>query len=155
MLPMTQMLVPLWCAVELGMSATQIGVIAGAGLSRAFFSIHSGALLDRLGVRKVSFCALLRAYFVDFIPHDSACDILNADAILTYCVPASHHRISPYNWLDRSSNSNWSINSRIAKTHGTICLYFKYLQFRHATTGGLVWDIGQVSAIGGLGWYSR
>ena len=53
-LPMIQLIVPLWCLVSLGMNATMIGIAAGArSLLAAIFSIHSGAVLDRLGVRRV------------------------------------------------------------------------------------------------------
>ncbi|MDA0653377.1 MAG: MFS transporter [Proteobacteria bacterium] len=57
---MIQLIVPLWCLLSLGMSATMIGIAAGARSALAtVFSIHGGAMLDRLGVRRVMiFCAL-------------------------------------------------------------------------------------------------
>lgn len=58
LMPMTLVIVPLW-ALQLGASATLIGIAAGArSLLPSLFSIHGGALLDRLGVRRVMvFCA--------------------------------------------------------------------------------------------------
>jgi len=58
LMPMTLVILPLW-ALQLGASATVIGIAAGArSLLPFLFSIHGGALLDRLGVRRVMvFCA--------------------------------------------------------------------------------------------------
>ena len=60
-LPMIRLIVPLWCLISLGISATMIGIAAGArSFLAVIFSIHSGALLDRLGVRRVMiFCAVV------------------------------------------------------------------------------------------------
>lgn len=51
---MLKVLVPLW-AIHLEMSASQIGLALGAGGVLPFlFAIHSGALMDRLGTRRVT-----------------------------------------------------------------------------------------------------
>src|SRR5256885_10963823 len=47
-------LMPLYC-LSLGMSASEIGIIVGAGSARAvFLSIHIGVLMDRFGTRRVT-----------------------------------------------------------------------------------------------------
>lgn len=51
---MLKVLVPLW-AITLGMSAAEIGLALGAaGLMPFLFAIHGGALMDRLGTRRVT-----------------------------------------------------------------------------------------------------
>jgi MFS family permease len=51
---MLKVLVPLW-AITLGMSAGEIGLALGAaGLMPFLFAIHGGALMDRLGTRRVT-----------------------------------------------------------------------------------------------------
>lgn len=52
-LPMTNLLVPLW-AIAIGASPFMIGLAIGArSLLPVLFSIHGGALMDRLGTRRV------------------------------------------------------------------------------------------------------
>jgi MFS family permease len=52
-LPMANLVVPLW-ALHIGASALEIGVIMGArSLLPFLFAIHTGALIDRLGTRRV------------------------------------------------------------------------------------------------------
>ncbi len=52
-LPMANLVVPLW-ALSIGASALEIGVIMGArSLLPFLFAIHTGALIDRLGTRRV------------------------------------------------------------------------------------------------------
>jgi MFS family permease len=51
---MLKVIIPLW-AIELNLSATQIGIAIGlSALLPFFFSIHGGVLMDRLGTRRVT-----------------------------------------------------------------------------------------------------
>jgi MFS family permease len=62
LLPMIHVVGPLW-ALQIGASPFLIGIAVGIrSLLPVIFAIHGGALLDRLGVRRVmTFCALLSA----------------------------------------------------------------------------------------------
>jgi MFS family permease len=56
LVPMSALVVPLW-SLELAASPMLIGVAVGIrSLLPAFLSIHGGALMDRLGVRRVMTC---------------------------------------------------------------------------------------------------
>jgi MFS family permease len=51
---MLKVIIPLW-AIELHLSASQIGIVIGiAGLMPFLFAIHGGVLMDRLGARRVT-----------------------------------------------------------------------------------------------------
>ncbi|MDC0033532.1 MFS transporter [Alphaproteobacteria bacterium] len=69
LLPMFHVIGPLW-ALYIGASPFLIGVAVGArSLLPFIFAIHSGALLDRLGVHRVmTFCALLSAALTVLYP---------------------------------------------------------------------------------------
>lgn len=69
MLPMIHVIGPLW-ALHIGASPFLIGVAVGVrSLLPFIFAIHGGALLDRLGVRRVMvFCALLTASLTVLYP---------------------------------------------------------------------------------------
>ena len=55
--PMASVVVPLW-AVEIGTPPVLLGLALGArSLLLVFFSIHGGALIDRLGTRRMSLLA--------------------------------------------------------------------------------------------------
>lgn len=69
LLPMIHVIGPLW-ALYIGASPFLIGVAVGIrSLLPFIFAIHGGALLDRLGVRRVmTFCALLTAALTMLYP---------------------------------------------------------------------------------------
>lgn len=76
LLPMTNLLVPLW-AVAIGASPFMIGIAVGArSVLPVLFAIHGGALMDRLGVRRVLivsvFVALAMAPLYPLLPFVSA-----------------------------------------------------------------------------------
>jgi MFS family permease len=59
LLDLYAMIVPLY-AVSLGASATEVGFLLGArSILPAFFSIHGGSLMDRLGTRRVMLACTL------------------------------------------------------------------------------------------------
>lgn len=68
-LPMANLVVPLW-ALAIGASPFEIGLIMGArSLLPLFLSIHAGALIDRLGTRRVMvFSAVFSAAFSMLYP---------------------------------------------------------------------------------------
>jgi MFS family permease len=59
LLDLYAMIVPLY-AVSLGASSTEVGMLLGArSILPAFFSIHGGSLMDRLGTRRVMLASTL------------------------------------------------------------------------------------------------
>lgn len=57
LVPMASVVVPLW-AIEIGTPPVLMGLALGArSLLLVFFSIHGGALIDRLGTRRISIVA--------------------------------------------------------------------------------------------------
>ncbi len=59
--PMSSVAVPLW-AIDIGTPPVLMGLALGArSLLLVFFSIHGGALIDRLGTRRISIIAALTA----------------------------------------------------------------------------------------------
>ena len=151
MLPMTQMLIPLWCAVELGMSATQIGVIAGARAFLAtFFSIHSGALLDRLGVRKVSsLCAATSVVLMilyPLIPHTTAS--MQAQFLLIVLLQVITGFLHTIGWIGAQTQIG-QLTRGSPKHMGRFVSISNISNFVTPPLAGWCWDIGQASAIGG------
>ena len=151
MLPMTQMLVPLWCAVELEMSATQIGVIAGARAFLAtFFSIHSGALLDRLGVRKVSsFCAAASVFLMicyPVIPH--ATSSMPTQFLLIVLLQVITGFLHTIGWIGAQTQIG-QLTLGSPKHMGRFVSISNISNFVTPPLAGWCWDIGQASTIGG------
>jgi MFS family permease len=69
LVPMSALVIPLW-SLELAASPTLIGIAVGIrSLLPAFLSIHGGALMDRLGVRRVMiYMAVLGAVLPPLYP---------------------------------------------------------------------------------------
>ena len=64
LVPMASVVVPLW-AIEIGTPPVLMGLALGArSLLLVFFSIHGGALIDRLGTRRISILAAATAAIV-------------------------------------------------------------------------------------------
>jgi len=151
MLPMTQMLVPLWCAVELGMSATQIGIVAGARAFLAtFFSIHSGALLDRLGVRRVGvFCAAASVFLMILYPVVPMATESNqlqfAALVVLQLITGFLHTIG---WIGAQTQIG-QLTRGSSKHMGRFVSISNISNFITPPLAGWCWDIGQASAVGG------
>ena len=151
MLPMVQMLVPLWCVVELNMSATQIGLIAGARAFLAtFFSIHSGALLDRIGVKRVgTFCAVTSIFLMLLYP--TVPIITNSNQIqfllliMLQLVSGFLHTIG---WIGAQTQIGQL--TRGSPTHmGRFVSVSNFSNFITPLVVGWCWDFGQSASIGG------
>jgi MFS family permease len=151
MLPMTQMLVPLWCAVELGMTATQIGIIAGARAFLAtFFSIHSGALLDRIGVRRVgTFCALASVLLMLLYPLvpllSTEIQIQFLGIIALQLVTGFLHTIG---WIGAQTQIG-QLTRGSSKHMGRFVSISNISNFVTPPLAGWCWDLGQSSSLGG------
>lgn len=75
-LPMANLVVPLW-ALHIGASALEIGIIMGArSLLPFLFAIHTGALIDRMGPRRVMIFSAMFSLGLSFaypaLPHVGA-----------------------------------------------------------------------------------
>ncbi|MEE2955156.1 MAG: MFS transporter [Pseudomonadota bacterium] len=150
-LPMIQLIVPLWCLVELGMSATMIGIAAGArSLLAAFFSIHSGALLDRIGVRRVMvFCTVVSIALTLVYPLvpiiTSVIAIQLAMIVLLQLVTGFLHTIG---WIG-SQTQIGQLSKGSPKHMGRFTAVTNLALFFTPPLAGWAWDFGQSTNYGG------
>jgi MFS family permease len=150
-LPMIQLIVPLWCLVSLGMSATMIGIAAGARSALAMlFSIHSGAMLDRLGVRRVMiFCALASVVLTvlyPLVPVITSVTVLQLVLIvILQLLTGFLHTIG---WIGCQTQIG-QLTRGSPKHMGRFTSITNFSSFFTPPLAGWAWDIGQASGIGG------
>ncbi|MDC0033533.1 MFS transporter [Alphaproteobacteria bacterium] len=150
-LPMIQLIVPLWCLVSLGMSATMIGIAAGARSALAtVFSIHSGAMLDRLGVRRVMiFCAITSIVLTLLYPLvpaiTSVIAIQLAIIVILQLLTGFLHTIG---WIG-SQTQIGQLTRGSPKHMGRFTSITNFSSFFTPPLAGWAWDIGQGTGIGG------
>ena len=150
-LPMVQMLVPLWCVVELNMSATQIGLIAGARAFLAtFFSIHSGALLDRLGVKKVgTLCAATNIFLMLLYPSvPIVTDSNQIQFLLLIMLQLVSGFLHTIGWIGAQTQIG-QLTQGSPKHMGRFVSVSNFSNFITPLVVGWCWDFGQSSSIGG------
>jgi MFS family permease len=151
MLPMIQMLVPLWCVIELGFTATMIGIAAGArSLLATFFSIHSGAVLDRLGVRPVmTWCAAISVILVLLYPVvpmvSTAVAVQLALIVILQLFTGFFHTIG---WIGAQTQIG-QLTAGSPKYMGRFTAVAGLSNFFTPPLAGWAWDVGQTTAIGG------
>lgn len=151
MLPMTQILVPLWCAVILNMDPWMIGVIAGARAFLAtFFSIHSGALLDRLGVRRVGvFCAMASVFLMLLYPVvPMATDAMSIQFLLIVVLQLITGFLHTIGWIGAQTQIG-QLTHGSPKHMGRFVSISNISNFFTPLLAGWMWDIGQASPLGG------
>jgi len=150
-LPMVQLIVPLWCLVSLGMSATMIGIAAGArSFLAAIFSIHSGAVLDRLGVRRVMiWCtvtgiALTLVY--PLVPTITSLILLQLILIIILqFITGFLHTIG---WIGCQTQLG-QLTKGSPKHMGRFTSVSNFANFFTPPLAGWAWDIGQATPLGG------
>lgn len=135
MLPMFHVVGPLW-ALRIGADPFMIGVAMGArSLLPFLFSIHSGALLDRLGVRRVmAFCAVLSAVLTLVYPLVPFIGALVALQIVTGFL----HTIG---WIGAQTQIS-QLTRGHAKYMGRFASVSTLSNFFTPPLAGLVWDLG-------------
>jgi len=148
---MTQLIVPLWCLVSLDMSATMIGIAAGARSAlAALFSIHGGAMLDRLGVRRVMiFCASTSVVLTLLYPMvpliTSVVALQLALIVILQLVTGFLHTIG---WIGCQTQIG-QLTRGSPKHMGRFTSITNFSSFFTPPLAGWAWDIGQSSGIGG------
>ena len=150
-LPMIQLLVPLWCLVSLGMSATMIGIAAGArSLLAAVFSIHSGAVLDRLGVRRVMiWCTAISVALTllyPLVPWLSS--VLAIQLILIVILQLITGFLHTIGWIGCQTQIG-QLTKGSPKHMGRFTSVSNFANFFTPPLAGWAWDVGQATPIGG------
>lgn len=150
-LPMIQLLVPLWCLLSLGMSATMIGIAAGArSFLAVIFSIHSGAMLDRFGVRRVMvFCAITSvalALLYPLVPVVSS--VLAIQFTLVVILQLLTGFLHTIGWIG-SQTQIGQLTRGSPKHMGRFTAVTNVASFFTPPIVGWAWDLGQASSIGG------
>ncbi len=148
---MIQLLVPLWCLLSLGMSATLIGIAVGArSFLAVIFSIHSGALLDRLGVRRVMiFCAIasvVLALLYPLVPEVTS--VLVTQFVLVVILQLITGFLHTIGWIG-SQTQIGQLTRGSPKHMGRFTAVTNVASFFTPPLVGWAWDIGQASSIGG------
>ncbi len=150
-LPMVQLIVPLWCLVSLGMSATMIGIAAGArSFLAAIFSIHSGAVLDRLGVRRMmiwcTVTGIILTLFYPLVPMITSMAMLQLTLIVfLQLVTGFLHTIG---WIGCQTQLG-QLTKGSPKHMGRFTSVSNFANFFTPPLAGWAWDIGQATPIGG------
>lgn len=150
-LPMIQLIVPLWCLLSLGMSATMIGIAAGARSALAtLFSIHGGALLDRLGVRRVMiFCALTSVVLTVLYPLVPVItSVIAAQLVLIVILQLLTGFLHTIGWIGCQTQIG-QLTRGSPKHMGRFTSITNFSSFFTPPLAGWAWDIGQASDIGG------
>ncbi|NKB20900.1 MAG: MFS transporter [Alphaproteobacteria bacterium] len=150
-LPMIQLIVPLWCLVSLGMSATMIGIAAGArSLLAAIFSIHSGAVLDRIGVRRVmiwcTVASIVLTLMYPVVPDITSVIIIQLILIvILQLLTGFMHTIG---WIGCQTQLG-QLTKGSPKHMGRFTSVSNFANFFTPPLAGWAWDIGQATPIGG------
>lgn len=150
-MPMMQLIVPLWCLVSLGMPATMIGIAAGALSALGMvFSIHGGAMLDRLGVRRVMiFCAAASAVMFLLYPMvpqvTSAVSVQLALIVILQLIIGFLHTIG---WIGCQTQIG-QLTKGSPRHMGRFTSITNFSSFFTPPLAGWAWDVGQSSGIGG------
>ena len=150
-LPMIQLIVPLWCLVSLGMSATMIGIAAGARSALAtLFSIHSGAMLDRLGVRRVMiFCAITSVVLTLLYPLVPVItSVITQQLALIVVLQLLTGFLHTIGWIGCQTQIG-QLTRGSPKHMGRFTSITNFSSFFTPPLAGWAWDIGQASGIGG------
>ena len=135
MLPMFHVIGPLW-ALRIGADPFTIGVAMGSRSALPFlFSIHSGALLDRLGVRRVmTVCALTSAVLTLLYPALPFIAALIALQVVTGFL----HTIG---WIGSQTQIS-QLTRGHPKYMGRFVSVSTFSNFLTPPLAGLVWDVG-------------
>ncbi|MBK17443.1 MAG: hypothetical protein CMM52_01210 [Rhodospirillaceae bacterium] len=149
-LPMITIIVPLWCATILQMDAWMIGVAVGArSFLAAIFSIHSGALLDRLGVRRVMvWCTAISV--VLFLLYPLIPDIssyLLAQFILIVLLQLITGFLHTIGWIGCQTQIG-QLTRGSPKHMGRFTSVSNFSNFFTPIIIGWVWDVGKASFVG-------
>ncbi len=150
-LPMIQLIVPLWCVLSLGMSATMIGIAAGARSALAtVFSIHGGAMLDRLGVRRVMiFCALTSVVLTVLYPLVPVItSVIAVQLVLIVILQLLTGFLHTIGWIGCQTQIG-QLTRGSPKHMGRFTSITNFSSFFTPPLAGWAWDIGQSSGIGG------
>lgn len=150
-LPMIQLIVPLWCLVSLGMSATMIGIAVGArSFLAVIFSIHSGALLDRLGVRRLMiYCAIASIALSMLYPLVPVITpVMTTQFVLVIALQLITGFLHTIGWIG-SQTQIGQLTRGSPKHMGRFTAVTNVASFFTAPIVGWAWDIGQASGIGG------
>jgi MFS family permease len=134
LLPMIHVVGPLW-ALHIGASPFLIGLAVGArSLLPFIFAIHGGALIDRLGVRRVMiFCALLSAALTllyPLFPYIGALIILQA-------ITGFLHTMG---WIGAQTQIS-QLTRGSAKYMGRFTSVSTFSNFFTPALAGLAWDL--------------
>ncbi len=134
LLPMMHVIGPLW-ALHIGASPFLIGVAVGArSLLPFIFAIHGGALLDRLGVRRVmTFCALLSAALAVLYPVFPFIVAL----IILQAITGFLHTMG---WIGAQTQIS-QLTRGSAKYMGRFTSVSTFSNFFTPPLAGLVWDV--------------
>ena len=134
LLPMIHVVGPLW-ALHIGASPFLIGVAVGARALLPFiFAIHGGALLDRLGVRRVmTFCALLSAALTVLYPVFPFIGAL----ILLQAITGFLHTMG---WIGAQTQIS-QLTRGSAKYMGRFTSVSTFSNFFTPVLAGLAWDL--------------
>ena len=134
LLPMIHVVGPLW-ALHIGASPFLIGVAVGARALLPFiFAIHGGALLDRLGVRRVMiFCALLSAALTVLYPVFPFISAL----ILLQAITGFLHTMG---WIGAQTQIS-QLTRGSAKYMGRFTSVSTFSNFFTPVLAGLAWDL--------------
>ena len=134
LLPMIHVVGPLW-ALHIGASPFLIGVAVGARALLPFiFAIHGGALLARLGVRRVmTFCALLSAALTVLYPVFPFIGAL----ILLQAITGLLH---PMGWIGAQPQIS-QLTRGSAKYMGRFTSVSTFSNFFTPVLAGLAWDL--------------
>lgn len=134
LLPMIHVVGPLW-ALHIGASPFLIGVAVGARALLPFiFAIHGGALLDRLGVRRVmKFCALLSAALTVLYPVFPFISAL----ILLQAITGFLHTMG---WIGAQTQIS-QLTRGSAKYMGRFTSVSTFSNFFTPVLAGLAWDL--------------
>ena len=149
-LPMITIIVPLWCATILQMDAWMIGIAVGArSFLAAIFSIHSGALLDRLGVRRVMvWCTAISVVLFlafPFIPQISS--FLFAQFILIVLLQLVTGFLHTIGWIGCQTQIG-QLTKGSPKHMGRFTSVSNFSNFFTPIIIGWVWDVGKATGIG-------
>ena len=150
-LPMVKLIVPLWCLVSLGMSATMIGIAAGArSFLAAIFSIHSGAVLDRLGVRRVmiwcTVTGIAMTLVYPLVPAITSLILLQLILIIILqLITGFLHTIG---WIGCQTQLG-QLTKGSPKHMGRFTSVSNFANFFTPPLAGWAWDIGQATPLGG------
>ena len=150
-LPMIQLIVPLWCLISLGMSATMIGIAAGARSAlAAIFSIHSGAVLDRLGVRRVMiWCtgiSVVLSLLYPLVPWLSS--VLAIQLVLIIILQLLTGFLHTIGWIGAQTQIG-QLTRGSPKHMGRFTAVSNVANFFTPPLAGWAWDVGQATPIGG------